>query len=137
MVTVAFEVVQFSSTGNLASLHTNLFSMSLSSPRERMFRTIKVDGGSVKRGERDSPEPDDQFDTSSQMLRTWERLEFYAFLVLGSITWYCVVFKVLDWHRFPFHLYQFELWLIVVVPVVLIVALLFILDYIFSKSKTD
>ena len=108
--------------------------MSLNAPRERTFRAIKADGGSSKRGERDSPEIDEQLDRAL-LLR--ERLEFYAFLVIGSLAWYLVVFKILDWHRFPFHLYQLELWLIVVVPIALIVGLLFILDYIFSKSKND
>ena len=102
--------------------------------RERTFRAIKADGGSSKRGERDSPEMDEQLDASSQLR---ERLEFYAFLAIGSFAWYLVVFKVLDWHRFPFHLYQLELWLIVVVPIALIVGLLFILDYMFAKSKND
>jgi len=108
--------------------------MSLNAPKERFFRTIKLDNSLVRRGERDSPEPDDQLDASA---RFWERVEFYAFLAIGSIAWYCVVFKILDWHRFPFHLYRTELWLIVIVPIVLIIALLFVMDYIFSKSKTD
>lgn len=108
--------------------------MSLNAPRERTFRAIKADGGSSKRGDRDSPEIDEQLDASSQLR---ERLEFYAFLAFGSFAWYLVVFKVLDWHRFPFHLYQLELWLIVVVPIAFIIGLLFLLDYIFTKSKND
>jgi hypothetical protein len=75
-------------------------------------------------------------DQLGQLYRVWERLEFYAFLSAGSYTWYYVVFKVLDWHRFPFHLYTFELWLVVVIPIVLILLILYGIDYMF-KEKED
>eukprot|EP01032_Pedospumella_encystans_P016482 gene16482-18808_t len=104
---------------------------------DRTFRSLNSDSGSGKRSERASPEPDDHIDLSARFWRVWERLEFYVWIAFGSYAWYYTVFKILDWHRFPFHLYQFELWMIVVVPIVLIVAMLLLLDYIFAKSKTD
>ena len=71
----------------------------------------------------------------SKMYKLWERLEYYAFLLIGSVLWYVVVFKVLDWHRFPFHLYPTELWLIVIVPIFIIVCLLYLMDRIFPTKE--
>ena len=66
---------------------------------------------------------------------TWERFEFYVFFSGGSIAWYLVVFKVLDWHRFPIHMYPFELWLVVIVPILLILIMLNIMDRIFTVKE--
>lgn len=74
-------------------------------------------------------------DMQARVYQLWERLEFYAFLCIGSYSWYYVVFKVLDWHRFPFHLYTFQLWLIVIVPIVLILLILYGIDYMFKEKE--
>jgi hypothetical protein len=63
-------------------------------------------------------------------------MEFYAFFCGGSYAWYYVVFKILDWHRFPIHLYTFELWLVVIIPIALILLMLYVMDRIFH-IKTD
>lgn len=76
-------------------------------------------------------------DFYQQLYHAWERLEFYLFLFGGSYSWYYVVFKVLDWHRFPVHLYTFELWLVVLVPIVLILIMLFVMDRIFHAKDED
>jgi hypothetical protein len=68
--------------------------------------------------------------------KLWERTEYYAFLFVGSYLWYYIVFKVLDWHRFPVHLYPLELWGVVVVPILLIILLLYVLDT-YSPTKVD
>lgn len=94
--------------------------------------------GSVSNGSRRLVlyQEDQETDFAVRLYQLWERLEFYAFFGLGSYTWYYVVFKVLDWHRFPIHLYTFELWLVVVVPIMLMLAILYGIDYMF-KEKAD
>mmetsp|Transcript_21031 Transcript_21031/g.42292 ORF Transcript_21031/g.42292 Transcript_21031/m.42292 type:complete len:115 (+) Transcript_21031:105-449(+) len=74
-------------------------------------------------------------DFYQQLYRTWERLEFYLFLFGGSYSWYYVVFKVLDWHRFPVHLYTFELWMVVLVPIILILIMLYVMDHLFHVKE--
>jgi len=69
--------------------------------------------------------------------RIWERSEFYVFLVCGAVFWYFTVFKLLDWHKFPVHMYPYELWMVVIVPVLLILVILYALDWSFSREKAD
>ncbi len=57
-----------------------------------------------------------------------ERLEFYGFLFFGGLMWYMLVFKLLDWHRFPYHSYTIEVCLIIGIPIILLAFLLSIMD---------
>jgi ABC-type transport system involved in cytochrome bd biosynthesis fused ATPase/permease subunit len=65
-----------------------------------------------------------------------ERLEFYFFLILASIIWSLVVFKILIWYRFPFHRHKLEVILMIVVPIIAILLVLVLMD-IGLKFKED
>ena len=91
---------------------------------------------SSTRRERESPEVAESNGLATYLYDLWEKLEFYVFLLVGSYSWYFIVFRVLDWHRFPFHLYTTELWLIVIVPIILILVMLYILDRVFTIAPT-
>jgi hypothetical protein len=64
-----------------------------------------------------------------------ERLEFYGFLVIGGLMWYLLVFKLLDWHRFPYHSYTIEVCLIVAIPIILLALLLSLMDKTFHVKN--
>lgn len=86
----------------------------------------------ANRREREAQEVEEPPGFATYIIAAWEKLEFYVFLTVGSYSWYYIVFRVLDWHRFPFHLYTTELWLIVIVPILLILLMLYILDRVFT-----
>ncbi len=65
----------------------------------------------------------------------WERAEFYVFLTIGSLLWYLLVFKLLDWHRFPYHNYTVEVCFIIAVPILLLAFLLAIMDRTFNSGQ--
>lgn len=64
------------------------------------------------------------------------RLEYYAFLIIGSLLWWFSAYKILNWLKFPFHLYPFEIYAIFIIPVLLLGLLLNITDRT-MQSKED
>lgn len=86
----------------------------------------------INRRERDEQEIVETTGMANYFSGVWEKLEFYVFLLVGSYSWYYIVFKVLDWHRFPIHLYTVELWLVVVVPIILILVMLYVMDWLLT-----
>jgi len=55
-------------------------------------------------------------------------LEFWITVSLGSFLWGFLVIKFLQWHQFPFHLYYFQIFLIITCPIILLIFFLHKLD---------
>ena len=59
----------------------------------------------------------------------WQELgEYLLFLLLGGLIWIVIAFKVLQWQKFPFHLYPVEVGFIFVGPIVLLAGLLYVAE---------
>lgn len=58
-----------------------------------------------------------------------ENFEYYAFLTIGSIVWLLVARAVLKWHKFPFHRHIIEVGLIYTCPILIIILLLYCVDF--------
>jgi hypothetical protein len=58
-----------------------------------------------------------------------ERIEYYIFLVFGSLIWLLIAHTVLKWHQFPFHKHVYESLVIYLCPLVVIFFVLFLLDF--------
>lgn len=63
------------------------------------------------------------------------RAEYYIFIITGSYVWYSAVMKVLEWSRFPQHLYTVEICLVVAIPIVVIILILNIMERIFLVKE--
>lgn len=80
----------------------------------------------------------DYEDTWAAFFYSWlEYFEFYIFLFGGSLLWYIVVTKTLDAHNFPYHLYIPEVFLIVTIPIVFLLALLTFIQRNVKSIKMD
>ena len=55
-------------------------------------------------------------------------IEYYAFLILGGCVWCFAAWKILVWHKFPFHQYLLEVGCIMLLPIVLLAIILTITD---------
>lgn len=88
----------------------------------------------VKR--RRSLEPNSNDKNGYDWYALWERSEFYVFLLVGGGLWYWIVFRLLDWHRFPYHSYMVEVCFIVAVPILLLAFLLAVMDRTFGVTQT-
>ena len=74
-----------------------------------------------------------QFRTRSSI----ELLEYWITVLMCSILWFCIVIFVLAWLKFPFHRHRIEVAALVVVPILLMVAILTTMDYIFVSEVRD
>jgi hypothetical protein len=66
---------------------------------------------------------------------TLQRFEFLIFLFIGITLWFYSVYKILKWHRFPFHKHQLEVVAILFIPIFMIAFLLFIININFHKKN--
>jgi hypothetical protein len=58
-----------------------------------------------------------------------ERIEYYIFLIFGSLIWLLVAHTILKWHQFPFHKHVIESLIIYFCPLIAIILVLFLLDF--------
>ena len=80
----------------------------------------------------------DYEETWTAFFYSWlEYFEFYIFLFGGSLLWYTVVTKTLDAHNFPYHLYIPEVFLIVSIPIVFLLAMLTFIQRNVKGPKAD
>jgi hypothetical protein len=64
-----------------------------------------------------------------------ERLEYYLFIAVGSITWILIANAILRWHKFPFHKHPLEIILIYFLPIIFIALLLYVVDFGVERSN--
>lgn len=63
-----------------------------------------------------------------------ERIEYYIFLIFGSLIWLLIAHTILKWHQFPFHKHVYESLLIYFCPLILIIIVLYLLDFGISRE---
>lgn len=60
--------------------------------------------------------------------RWWNVLEYYFFLIVGSLAWTYGAISVLTWQKFPFHNHLLEVGAILLVPIMLLAGMLTLTD---------
>lgn len=64
-----------------------------------------------------------------------ERIEYYIFIIFGSLIWLVIAHTILKWHQFPIHKHPYESFFIYIFPIFVIIFVLFLLDFGISKSN--
>jgi hypothetical protein len=65
-----------------------------------------------------------------------ENFEYYIFLIIGSAIWIIVARAILKWQKFPFHRHMVEVCLIYTCPILIIIVLLYFVDFGTRRSRT-
>jgi hypothetical protein len=65
-----------------------------------------------------------------------ENFEYYIFLIIGSAIWIFVARAILKWQKFPFHRHMVEVCLIYTCPILIIIVLLYFVDFGTRRSRT-
>ena len=64
-----------------------------------------------------------------------EKIEYYLFIIFGSLLWLVIAHTILKWHQFPIQKHIFESFLIYICPIFIIIFVLFLLDFGIAKSN--